>query len=39
VKSAMRQSVSEDLTLDRLNWLIENIDEMFLDMDESPNET
>lgn len=35
----MRQSVSEDLTLDRLNWLIENIDEMFLDMDESPNET
>jgi len=39
VKSAMRQLVSEDLTHDRLNWLIEHIDEMFLDMDEKSNET
>ena len=35
----MRQTISEDLTHDRLNWLIEHIDEMFLDIDENKNET
>jgi hypothetical protein len=35
----MQHLLSEDLTHDRLNWLIEHIDEMFLDMEENANET
>jgi len=35
----MNMMVSEDLTRDRLNWLIEHVDEMFLDMDDTENET
>jgi hypothetical protein len=36
---AMNMMLSEDLTKERLNWLIEHIDEMFSDLDENPNET
>jgi hypothetical protein len=35
----MNMTISEDLTRERLNWLIEHIDEMFTDMDENLNET
>jgi len=31
----MNMMVSEDLTRDRLNWLIEHVDEMFLDLDDT----
>jgi len=33
----MKMMLSEDLSKERLNWLIEHIDEMFSDLDE--NET
>jgi hypothetical protein len=35
VSAAMNMMVSEDLTNDRLNWLIEHVDEMFLDLDDT----
>jgi hypothetical protein len=35
VSAAMHTMVSEDLTPDRLNRLIEHIDEMFMDMDDT----
>jgi hypothetical protein len=35
----MHMTVPEDLTHDRLNWLIEHIDEMFMDIDDPENET
>jgi hypothetical protein len=31
--------LSEDLTSDRLNWIIEHVNEMFSDQDENENET
>lgn len=31
----MNMMVTEDLTHDRLNWLLEHVDEMFLDMDDT----
>lgn len=39
VLSAMKMMLSEDLNRERLNWLIEHVDEMFSDMDENENET
>jgi hypothetical protein len=35
----MKMMLSEDLTRERLNWLIEHVDEMCQDMDENENET
>jgi hypothetical protein len=35
----MKMMLSEDITRDRLNWLIEHVDEMFSDIDENENET
>jgi hypothetical protein len=35
----MKMMLSEDLNRERLNWLIEHVDEMFLDMYENESET
>jgi hypothetical protein len=35
----MKMMLSEDLSRERLNWLIEHVDEMFSEMDENENET
>jgi hypothetical protein len=35
----MKMMLSEDLNRERLNWLIEHVDEMFSDMDEDENDT
>ena len=35
----MKSTITEDLTSDKLNRLIETIDEMFADLDENENET
>jgi hypothetical protein len=35
----MKMMLSEDLNRERLNWLIEHVDEMFSEMDENENET
>jgi hypothetical protein len=35
----MKSLINEDLTGEKLNWLIETIDEMFVDLDENENET
>jgi len=37
--TAMKMILSEDLNRERLTWLIEQFDEMFLDIDENENET
>jgi hypothetical protein len=34
----MKMMISEDLSRERLNWLIEHIDEMFSDLDENETE-
>jgi len=36
---SMKKLVSEDITTERLSWLIECVDEMFRDMDENENDT
>ena len=35
----MKSTMNDDLTGDKLNWLIETVDEMFADLDENKNET
>jgi len=35
----MKSTTTEDLTGEKLNQLIETIDEMFVDLDENENET
>ena len=35
----MKKLISEDITPEKLNWLIECIDEMFSDQDENENDT
>jgi hypothetical protein len=35
----MKKLVSEDITEEKLNWLIECVDEMFLDLEENENDT
>jgi len=35
----MKKLVSEDITEERLNWIIECVDEMFSDLDEHENDT
>ncbi|OPX63676.1 MAG: hypothetical protein A4E34_00334 [Methanoregula sp. PtaU1.Bin006] len=36
---SMKKLVSEDITTERLSWLIECVDEMFRDLDENENDT
>lgn len=35
----MKNVLNDDLTRDRLNWIIENIDEIFESEDENENDT
>ena len=35
----MNRIFSEDLNQDRINWVIENIDELFMELEENENET
>jgi hypothetical protein len=35
----MKTTIIEDISGDELNWLIENIDEMFSEQDENENNT
>jgi len=35
----MKKMIAEDITPEKLNWLIECIDEMFQDLDENENDT
>ena len=35
----MKKQVSEDITPEKLSWLIECVDEMFSDLDENENDT
>jgi hypothetical protein len=39
VSGSMKKLVSEDITQERLSWLIECVDEMFSDLDEKENDT
>jgi hypothetical protein len=39
VSGSMKKLVSEDITQERLSWLIECVDEMFSDLDENENDT
>jgi hypothetical protein len=39
VSGSMKKLVSEDITQERLSWIIECIDEMFSDLDENENDT
>jgi hypothetical protein len=39
VSGSMKKLVSEDITEERLSWLIECVDEMFRDLDENENDT
>jgi hypothetical protein len=35
----MKKLVSEDITQEKLNWIIRSIDEMFSDLEENENDT
>jgi hypothetical protein len=35
----MKKLVSEDITDEKLSWIIECVDEMFSDLDENENDT
>ena len=35
----MKNLVFEDITNERLSWLIDCVDEMFMDLDENENDT
>jgi hypothetical protein len=35
----MKNLVSQDITQERLTWLIDCVDEMFFDLDENENDT
>lgn len=35
----MNRIFSEDLNQERINWVIENIDELFMELEENENET
>lgn len=35
----MKVMISEDLSRERLTWLVEQFDELFLDMEENESET
>ena len=37
--TAMQMTISEDISRERLTWLVEQFDELFLDIDENENET
>jgi len=39
MSGSMKRLISEDITAEKLNWLIECIDEMFSDQDENENDT
>jgi hypothetical protein len=39
VPEPMNMQETEDLTREKLSWLIGHVDEMFLDLEESENET
>lgn len=39
VSGSMKNLVYEDITEERLSWLIECVDEMFMDMYENENDT
>jgi hypothetical protein len=39
VSGSMKKLVSEDITKEKLNWLIECVDEMFSDLDDNENDT
>ena len=35
----MNRLFAEDLNQERINWVIENIDELFMELEENENET
>jgi hypothetical protein len=39
VLDSMNRIFSEDLNQERINWVIENIDELFMELEENENET
>ena len=39
VSGSMKKLVSEDITEERLSWIIECVDEMFSDLDDNENDT
>ena len=39
VSGSMKNLVYEDITEERLSWLIECVDEMFSDLEENENDT
>jgi hypothetical protein len=39
VSGSMKKLVSEDITQEKLSWLIKCVDEMFSDLDETENDT
>jgi hypothetical protein len=39
VPEPMNMLETEDISSEKLNWLIRHVDEMFLDLEESENET
>jgi len=39
VLEPMNRMFTEDLNQEKIQWVIENIDELFLDMEENENET
>jgi hypothetical protein len=38
VLDSMNRIFAEDLSQDRIKWVIENIDELFMEMEETENE-
>lgn len=39
VSGPVKKLISEDITPERLSWLIEYIDDIFMDQDENENDT
>jgi superfamily I DNA and RNA helicase len=39
VLEPMNRMITEDLNQEKIQWVIENIDELFLDMEENENDT